>query len=450
LPEKLWPLLAADSSPARRMLLARAALPLPPDLLVPSLAFLLRDPDKAVAEAAKRTLLDLPQGSVAGVLAAPSIHPGALDRLARLFETQVEYVQRIVANRVTSDDTLVHLARHGNMEVADLVAANEQRFLACPALVEALYFNRSARMSTVNRVVELAVREGLPLHSMPGYREIVAALYGEARANEILGLRPGVAPPAAPAGAAQPSQPAQPQAATPQPAQAPPQPAKPQPVPPQAQPMPPASPEAYDASLLGVDLDDLGEAGLGLTYEPGYDEEEGVGDEKLGNLLNQYAFEQGELEAADDDDSAMSKALWNAIRELSVAQRIRMALMGNGAARNLLIRDSYKIVAEAVLRNPQLTEKEVSSFAANKTLSEEIIRTISNTKEWLKNYMVKLNLVQNPKTPRHISIGLLRHLTDKDVKGISKSREVPGYITRAAREMVERKLRGAKPAGGGE
>ncbi|HUS67762.1 MAG TPA: hypothetical protein VMZ28_24675, partial [Kofleriaceae bacterium] len=54
----------------------------------------------------------------------------------------------------------------------DLIATNEERLLRAPAIIAAMYRNKSARMSTVDRVVELAVRNGVRVEGIAAWEEI--------------------------------------------------------------------------------------------------------------------------------------------------------------------------------------------------------------------------------------------------------------------------------------
>ncbi|MBW2731765.1 MAG: hypothetical protein JRH20_05185 [Deltaproteobacteria bacterium] len=58
----------------------------------------------------------------------------------------------------------------------EILAGNSQRLLRHPPIIEAFYFNKSARMSTVNRVLELAVRNGLTLDNVPHFKELAASI----------------------------------------------------------------------------------------------------------------------------------------------------------------------------------------------------------------------------------------------------------------------------------
>ena len=71
---------------------------------------------------------------------------------------------------------MVEIAARASEEVAELVATNEQRLLAHPVIIEKLYMNKATRMSTADRVLELAVRNRLELTGIPAYREAAIAI----------------------------------------------------------------------------------------------------------------------------------------------------------------------------------------------------------------------------------------------------------------------------------
>jgi hypothetical protein len=123
-----------------------------------------------------------------------------------------------------------------------------------------------------------------------------------------------------------------------------------------------------------------------------------------------------------------------------VPQKIRLALVGNLEARNLLIHDPNKVIPLAVLRNPKLSEDEVIMYAQLRSLPEDVFSAMAKHKTWVKNYQVKLALVSNPKAPLSLAIKLLDHLHDRDLQNISKSKNVSYILARsAARLLFKRK-----------
>ncbi len=144
--------------------------------------------------------------------------------------------------------------------------------------------------------------------------------------------------------------------------------------------------------------------------------------------------EQPESEATKEKKSAAGR-----IRDLSVPQKVRLALMGSKAERAILIKDSNKLVSRAVITSPALADTEVMSFASNKGLPEEILAYIAKNKNWTRHYKVRLNLVMNPRTPVGFAMNFLRQLRSSDLRNVSRSKNVSGAISRAAKEMVKAK-----------
>jgi hypothetical protein len=70
------------------------------------------------------------------------------------------------------------------------------------------------------------------------------------------------------------------------------------------------------------------------------------------------------------------------------------------------------------------------------SVDTDVLRAISQTRAWMKNYAVVLALVRNPKTPLFVSQPLLKRLTDTDVRRLSLDRNVPEVLRIAARKKV--------------
>jgi hypothetical protein len=129
------------------------------------------------------------------------------------------------------------------------------------------------------------------------------------------------------------------------------------------------------------------------------------------------------------------------IGELTVAQKIRLATIGNAFARGLLVRDSVKFVAIAAINSPGMTDNEIIKFSANRSLSDDVIRVIASTKEWTKMYRIKVNLANNPKCPLPMATRLLPFLHDKDMRNLARSRAVPSALVAMAKKLLSQKNR---------
>ncbi|MEZ4265391.1 MAG: hypothetical protein R3F39_03350 [Myxococcota bacterium] len=131
--------------------------------------------------------------------------------------------------------------------------------------------------------------------------------------------------------------------------------------------------------------------------------------------------------------------MWKMVEDMTLPQKVRLALMGDAAARKLLIRDNKKLVAMSVLRSPKLTEKEISNFALDKAVDGEVIRMISRNREWTKNYSIMHSLVYNPKTPPQQTITFIRNLRRRDLAMLARAKDVPSHVTRSAKALIDKR-----------
>jgi len=139
------------------------------------------------------------------------------------------------------------------------------------------------------------------------------------------------------------------------------------------------------------------------------------------------------------EERPANKSLYARIATMKVAEKIKLALLGNREARALLVRDSNRMIARFVLRNPRLTEEEVLGFARNRNLDSEVLRDIGEHKTWPRNYQIRHALVTNPKTPLAIALQFVSSLHERDLRFLAKSKNVSATIvTQARRILVQR------------
>ncbi len=138
--------------------------------------------------------------------------------------------------------------------------------------------------------------------------------------------------------------------------------------------------------------------------------------------------------AQEEGESALS--FTQRLASMTVPEKVKCAMKGTRDMRAVLIRDPNRMVAAAVLSCPKVNEAEVEAFAKMGNVSEDILRTIANSRAWTKNYSVTLSLVKNSKTPVAMSMNLMQRLTESDVKKLSTDRNVPEALRLAARKRL--------------
>jgi hypothetical protein len=247
--------------------------------------------------------------------------------------------------------------------VAELVAVNEQRLLAHPEIIEKLYMNKATRMSTADRILELAVRNRVELKGIPAFKEAAAAI-----GNELI-----------------------------------------------AEPSPEPTPD-------DIHFRETAKVAESISLDPSVEDTHRL-DEDSGDEVVESKF----------------APLYKQIADMTISQKIRTAMLGTASARLILIRDPNRLVAQAAIKSPSIQENEVVRISASRNVSEEVLRVIALDREWTRSHQIKVNLVQNPRTPFAFAAKLVPHLREHELKAIARSKNVTGAVSTAARQQLSRR-----------
>lgn len=145
------------------------------------------------------------------------------------------------------------------------------------------------------------------------------------------------------------------------------------------------------------------------------------------------------------EEEKKRETLLQRIGRMTTAQKIKAALTGNQEERLLLIRDSNKVVARAVLQSPKISDMEIESMASMKNVTEEVLRLIATNRKFMKSYGVVRQLVNNPRTPIDVSLPMLNRLNERDLKGAMLNKNIPEVIRGMAIKLVKQKEEASKP-----
>lgn len=186
-------------------------------------------------------------------------------------------------------------------------------------------------------------------------------------------------------------------------------------------------PLAAEAAVQ-TDSGDSGEIPAALAAEPAEESEEEAEE------ADEEPEEEPEEEPVAEDEAYQSK--YQLAQTMGVGDKIKMALTGDKEWRSLLIKDSNKLVNGAVVKNPRITEPEILAISKSVIQNEEILRVICQNKEWVKNPAIRKALVLNNKTPLPVAIRFMGFLTEKDLQGMAKSKNISSVLANNARRML--------------
>lgn len=178
LPPIAQKVLSSEAPAPMRQMAARGILPgAKPADVVTVVALLTRQHDETIAKLAQQTLGKLPQPVLDAALDQP-LDSTVIECLAFAYSEQAAMVERILRQVSLGQAALEGLAQRADERIGELIATNEQLMLMYPSVIEKLYLNKRVRMSTADRLIELAVRNGLEL-GIPAYKEAAAAIQNE-------------------------------------------------------------------------------------------------------------------------------------------------------------------------------------------------------------------------------------------------------------------------------
>jgi hypothetical protein len=165
-------------------------------------------------------------------------------------------------------------------------------------------------------------------------------------------------------------------------------------------------------------------------------------------LAEQIRLGQDQIHLPDDLlrelglDTQQARNLFNLIQQMTIGERLKLALKGGRDARSILIRDANKLVQRFVLQNPRLTDDEVLGMCRNRNIDSDVLRVVGENRDWTKNYQIRLGLAANAKTPLVIALSFVQSLVEKDIRLLAKSRNVSSAVSSKARRiLVEREKR---------
>ena len=151
--------------------------------------------------------------------------------------------------------------------------------------------------------------------------------------------------------------------------------------------------------------------------------------------LQSHEVEPGTEPEAEPETVKRQSAL-EELRAMPRPQKLILAAKADRATRVLLIRDVDPQVLFYVCKNPRITLDEILEITRLGTLNAQVADLIATSAQWMQNEQVKLNLVQNPKTPTPTALKLISGLNIRHLQAMAKSWNIRPQIKQAALKLV--------------
>ena len=371
-----------------RLAAASGLLPLPQSDLLEVLVALRHADDSEIAAAARETLESQDQQDLLSAAKSDETSGAVLDYLATRAGDGREIPEALILNNKTSDQAIASLAATtSDGSLLDLIAINQQRLIRFPKIIDAILAN-SDRTHEAGRRARETKREFFEKER--GAQQIAQELRtrGKSAAAEFFesaDLTEGLS--------------------------------------------------VEDAWLIAEHIE-VSDAELDNSWLPTERYEElkpETPEQKEGNFKRAVEFEKLELGEVPPERVSMIRR----IMFMNARDRMKLAMKGDREARNILIRDSNRVVATAVIQNPRVTDQEVENIAAMRTVADEVLRLIALNRNWARSYSIIHNLVRNPRTPLPTVINTLPRIRTKDLQHLSQNRNVSEAARRQAMRLAQ-------------
>lgn len=371
-----------------RLAAASGLLPLPQSDLLELLVVLREADDAEIAEAAADTLTSQDPEDLLSAAKDAETSAAVLTYLATVSQGSRQIHEAVALNNKTPDEAIASLATTtSDGSLLDLIAINQQRLVRFPRIIDAILGN-SDRSTDAERQARETRREFFEKER--GAQQIAQELRsrGNSAAAEFFetaDLTGGLS--------------------------------------------------IEDAWLIAEHIE-VSDAELDNSWLPSErfeDLKPETVDERNANFKRALEFEQIEQgEVPPERVSLIRKIMF-----MNVKDRMKLAMKGDREARSILIRDSNRIVATAVVQNPRVTDQEIENIAAMRTVADEVLRLIALNRNWARSYPIIHNLVRNPRTPIPTVLSTLPRIRTKDLKNIMQNRNVSEATRRQAQRLSQ-------------
>jgi hypothetical protein len=383
-------IVAGTAPKGARMAAARGMLPLDQADMLEALVALRESDDATIASAAEETLSSQEPEKLLHVASSTEVAPSVLGYLATRSNLGREVHEAVTLNGRTPDEAIALLAGiTADGSLLELITVNQQRLIRAPSIIEAI-INNPARTPEAERRARETRREFFEKER--GAQQIAGELRarGQLAAAEFMETAESI-------GGAE------------------------------ALTIDDAWIIAQHIEVSDVEIDDswLALERFEELVEESYEQRVANAERIISDTLNEGK------EVLPERISLIRRVML-----MTVKDRVKLGLKGDREARSILIRDSNRVVASAVIHNPRVTDQEAENIASMRTVSDEVLRIIAMNRAWARSYPIIHNLARNPRTPIPTAINILPRIHTRDLQHISQNRNVSEAVRRQAYRLV--------------
>lgn len=379
LSENLKKLINPSTPSGLKVLAIKGTVPLKPTEYIIFLYLMLSDSDDDVRELASKIFSELPQKILSAVISQP-LPQEVLHKIAIVYRSNPEVLEKIVINNATSDETFEMIASYADERLINIISRNQVRILRYPKIVKAIYENPNATASQKNMVLEFVQKSGVKLESIGislGYKEEVKE-------------------------------------------------------------------EKLEGEIQEDDVETLGDTALEAEGEtdnslPEIEKKE-IPSQSTSNkdeLIKKFNIPREFYDENIPLPEEMEKKLIDDLEKMSEEMQMALVEVGRHRVKQIMAKSPIGSVALAAVKHPDITKDDIFKIAQDRTANAEAIKYIATHRDYIRVYNIKLKLALNPKTPVPMAMAFVRSLRLSDLKNIAKNASVSKILQNTAKGIIK-------------
>ncbi|MBN2695308.1 hypothetical protein JXR93_11660 [bacterium] len=372
----------------KRLIMAKIK-PMKPEEKVTLLYYLTFDPDLDISTDAKKTLFELPENILDASLLASNLLPHVLKEIISIFFQKNIFsksrFEKVVFHKMFQFDLLQGKIELLSSEQIELISNNIQGLIQFPSVISEIYLAHNTPSSIAQRLLEFCFRHNIILTEIDNFDELKSEFQNEGKKERS------------------------------------------------------KTTEKEIDDVMSKFIDPKFKESKQSSQKEESEDEDSEDDDFKVDLSEIDEAENIEEENSNTNVVEERKSLIRLISEMNIAEKIKLAMKGNMEARGILIKQSSRLVLEAVIRNPMVTDQEALRWSSDKNTAQEVIRFIANNKKWMRKSAIKMSILKHPKTPLGKAANLLEGLPLPELKSLSRVSGLSGNLKRLILDAISKK-----------
>ncbi len=377
----------------KRLIMAKIK-PMKPEEKLSLLYYLTYDPDEEISKEAQKTLYELPENIIDSSILYSALNPNVLDEVLKIFfeknNLTPQRFEKIVFHKMFQFDILQGKIELLSSDQIELITNNIQGLMQFPSVISEIYLANNTPSSIAQRLLEFCFRHNIVLTEIENFDELKSEFQNEGKKERDKSIEKEIDD---------------------------------------------VMSRFIDPKFKESKIKTINDSSTNEDLDSSEEEED------VNFKIDLSQFDESSEVIEDEVESTVveeRKSLMRLIGEMNIAEKIKLAMKGNMEARGILIKQSSRLVVEAVIRNPMVTDQEALRWSSDKNTPQEVIRFISNNRKWMRKVAIKMNILKHPKTPLGKAVNLLENIPLPELKSLSRVSGLSGNLKRLIYDAISK------------